>query len=603
MDRKPVARRLRPDVIGLLLLLGLVAATAAGIGRTSLWGPTEPRVIEIAREQYADNGLLGVPTFGGKPFLEKPFLYFSHVALHFHLFGEPSVLAARLATLFWSLLWLAATMAVVHRAAGPRAGLLAGCLLVSAPLFFRLSRRVQLDVAFAAWQMLALLFFLEAVRSRGARVARGPWLACMACAGLSTLVKGLLGLFVFMLPALAYLAWSRDRRLIRGFFRPVALALLLGPGIAWGVRLHQAGGWPYVFETYVNNTVGRFLHCQFELPEGQTLPYSDVGGTRPWWYYAERLPGVSGAAALIAPFALASLLRRRGRLHRGRLRTTGRVAFCWAVIPAVALSFSSQKGVQHLGVSVTGVVVLAALWLDHVMRRERRPARPSAAWTLAAVTGSLAPLALLASLLGAFDTAVAALVAGIAAGACGLGGLAVGLRTRRYRLGAFGLGSAILALLVIGFTPGLTAETDRDRSLDRFAAWLASEVGDAPVAVFFSGDHDLGAVCWACQRNVDTVGGLEEEEETAAYQEAAAYLAAPGVRYLVFRRVKQEKIMDALARARVEGVRVFAEGGLESRCYTVLANAAAAERTPLPRSRPPWPPRNRTEEEKSHEPD
>ncbi|MBN2491359.1 MAG: glycosyltransferase family 39 protein [Planctomycetes bacterium] len=572
--------RYRIDRLGALVLLALLALAAAGLWRESLWGPTEPRVIQIAREQYATNGLLGVPTFAGMPFLEKPLLYYSHVALHFHLFGGPSVLAARLATLFWALLWIAAVVLIVRRVNGPRAGLLAGMLLATAPLFCRLARRVQLDVALAALLTLALLFFAAALCARRGNAARWSWLACAACVGLATLTKGILGLALFLLPAAVYALWSRDRRVWRALVWPPALLLLLGPLALWALRLYLAGGLPFVLEAFVNNTLGRFVHFQFELPETAQLSYADVGDTSPWWYYLHKALTLAGPSLFGLPFALHALARGRfGRGARGRL---ARIALCWAVVVPVLLSFSGQKGIHHIGACTSGFVILVVLWLDRWLRtRTRRPVCATAG-TLAMAAVAAAPVALAVNLAGGLATMTAVVVASISVGILGLAAACVAFLTGSGRLVAFGLGGAAIAFLVVGFSPGAVARTDRQRSLGPFAAWLAEESEGTRVGVYFEGDHVLGAVAFALDQPVTPVLTLEE---------ARGFLESERASLLVVPDVVCAAILEAAGGP--ADVAVFARGGNASRRIVVVANRAALVRRPEPTNPPPDPGRAR----------
>src|ERR1700682_6698905 len=81
------------------------------LGALGLVGPDEPRYAWIARDM-AETGDWVTPKLYGKPWFEKPVLYYWEAALSFRLFGVsefsarlPSAVSALLATL--SLSWLA----------------------------------------------------------------------------------------------------------------------------------------------------------------------------------------------------------------------------------------------------------------------------------------------------------------------------------------------------------------------------------------------------------------------------------------------------------------------------------------------------------------
>ncbi len=561
--------------IGILLILGFLAAAGAGLWRPTLWGPTEPRVIEISREQYADNGLIGVPTFAGMPFLEKPPLYYSHVALMFHLFGKPSVLAARLATYFWVLLWIAAVVLMTQHAAGWRAGLLAGALLMASGSFFRLARRIQIDVALAALLCLALLFFFIALTTRQKELRKWPWMACLAMVGLASLVKGIFALAVFLLPALCYAVWDRDWRVIKGLVHPLALTLLFGPLMLWCIQLYATGGLPYIFESFINNSIGRFLHFQFPLPGDLQLPYADVGGTRPWYYYPVKAPEMIGPAVIFLPFAAVAFWR--GHLGSGPQIRMARMAICWAVVPLLALSFSAQKGVHHLGASFTGFIIFSALWLENLFRKDSPKPYARIGFWLTVASGIAAPIALGVSWLDGFDLMPALITAAVAVGAIGLASLMVNYRRRHFRLGTWGLSAAVMALFVIGFSQAPVAKSDSRRSISAFAQWVASETAGCPVGVYYDGDHTLGAFAFALNGAAVPLRSIAD---------VANLLSSATASYCVIPLYQQKSITRAIEK-NIE-LNVFAIGGNQSKRFVVLANSRAIGLRPTFTQPPPF---------------
>src|SRR5687767_11061220 len=93
---------------GALILLALTAALLLyRLGAVPLVGPDEPRYSRVAVEMKRSGDLV-TPTLQGRPWLEKPALYYWLAAGAFAVFGEneaaarlPSVLAL-LATVAWT---------------------------------------------------------------------------------------------------------------------------------------------------------------------------------------------------------------------------------------------------------------------------------------------------------------------------------------------------------------------------------------------------------------------------------------------------------------------------------------------------------------------
>src|ERR1700676_1127295 len=96
---------------GVLILLSLYVCCFSHLGPFGFIGPDEPRYAWIARDM-AESGDWVTPRLYGKPWFEKPVLYYWSAALCFKLFGVneasarlPSAISALFATLV--LAWLA----------------------------------------------------------------------------------------------------------------------------------------------------------------------------------------------------------------------------------------------------------------------------------------------------------------------------------------------------------------------------------------------------------------------------------------------------------------------------------------------------------------
>jgi 4-amino-4-deoxy-L-arabinose transferase-like glycosyltransferase len=465
-------------------ILGLGAACAQGLWRTTLWGAAEPRAMDIARDQYA-HGLVRSLTLSGMPFLEEPPFYFDVTAVAFHVSGGASVFAARAVVALFAMSWAAAVVLVVRRAAGPRAAMLAGALLVVAPGFSSLARRLGVDIALVAALSFAMLFLFMAIDDDRERIDGRWWWASLAATGCAALTKGLFGSLLFLAPTLAYAALARDRRIVAALLRPASLALLLLPHALWGLELYGSGGATFVFEHFVNNTLGRVLHHRFYVADVGGLPYGDVGAPYAWHYCLSEVPTGAVPAIVAVPFAVWEQRARGGfRARDAESRLLG-LALCWGCVPPILLSFSVYKGRGHLGASSAALVVVGALWLARRLRMTSGAADPAPRWARVGVAAmyAVAPALLAASFLGLPATPTGAnVVLGAVAGVAAMGIVAaLAFRQRGAALGFLLAGAA--AACVADSSPGASVRNDEVKSLDAVARWVAQEAGDAPVAV------------------------------------------------------------------------------------------------------------------------
>ncbi|MGC2672619.1 MAG: glycosyltransferase family 39 protein, partial [Candidatus Acidiferrum sp.] len=118
MNESPTASPEKPQASsaarigwGILILATLYVCYFSHLGAIGFVGPDEPRYAWIARDM-AETGDLVTPRLYGKPWFEKPPLYYWGAAASFKVFGVsetaarlPSAISALLATL--ALAWLA----------------------------------------------------------------------------------------------------------------------------------------------------------------------------------------------------------------------------------------------------------------------------------------------------------------------------------------------------------------------------------------------------------------------------------------------------------------------------------------------------------------
>ncbi|HEV7518506.1 MAG TPA: glycosyltransferase family 39 protein, partial [Thermoanaerobaculia bacterium] len=144
----------------LLLALGFALLYGPHLGRRALWSPDEGRYAEIPREMVATGDWI-TPRLNGVKYFEKPPLFYWLEAGALRLFG-PGEWAVRLAPALFALLGILAVYAAGRRLFGRQAGLWAGIVLGTSPLWFGLGEAVTLDMAVSALLTGALLAFLFA---------------------------------------------------------------------------------------------------------------------------------------------------------------------------------------------------------------------------------------------------------------------------------------------------------------------------------------------------------------------------------------------------------------------------------------------------------
>ena len=347
-----------------LLLVGLLAALllVPFLGARSIQNPDEPREAEIAREAAVGDWSV-VPELNGEPFLEHPPLFYWMSAAGMRAAGEPTDTSARLASVLLGALmavsvWIAADAllgAGTNRPAetGSAAGTTAALLALASPYLFLRFRQCLSDTGLIAFTALSLaLFFRGYVRNsrRDTALAGGA-------AALAFLCKGLVGLGIPAVAALAFLVFRRDVRAILRLRLWVAVLVGLGVCAPWVIALHAAEGEGGLYRFFIWNHFGRFG--------------AGADHAKPFWYYAR----IVVAALPLTPLAIAAALHRpQGEDPQAAARRAARLAgLCWVLAPLLALSAASGKRTIYLAPLFPGIALLAACALTAADAGTLRP--------------------------------------------------------------------------------------------------------------------------------------------------------------------------------------------------------------------------------------
>jgi len=341
------------------LLLGACLFFGAGLGRTDLWAPDEPRYGAIAEElrsfRHGASGLV-LLHLNDTPYTQKPPLYFWLAALlgapadrvHEVAARAPSAIAGILSV--GLCIWIARVLLANRMAA-----LLAAGFLATSFRFAFTARRAQLDVLLTFFELtaVAIFVFLESKRGGIENARRTPLAiaALHASLGAAALVKGPVG-WLPLLVFCAYLAWEGRFRAMRAITPFWSWALSIGPLALWALLAVSLAPPGFAEIAIEENLVGRF--------------FEGTSHARPFYYYAIQLPLDFLPWSLLLPFALPVLWRgtrnvdllrddpgtepRPGAREDEEMRNEamGRLAsmrflVVWTLVPLVFFSLSAGK--------------------------------------------------------------------------------------------------------------------------------------------------------------------------------------------------------------------------------------------------------------------
>jgi 4-amino-4-deoxy-L-arabinose transferase-like glycosyltransferase len=303
---------------GTALLLALVAALLLfRLGDVPLVGPDEPRYARVAVEMQRAGEWVR-PTLQGRPWLEKPALYYWLAGFAFAALGETAG-AARLPSVLAALATAGLTAFAGVRPFGTAAGLHAAFLLGTSVLFFVYGRAASMDMLLAAGVTGAVVFAaLRLLEAAG----RWAMVAAWASAGVAVLAKGPIGL---LLPALvigAYAAATRRWGALRAVLTPAGILAFAAIAAPWYVAVWRDQGGHFVDVFLLDHNVQRFTSTVHRHPGP------------PWYYLPLLFAGLFPWSGLV-PAGLARLAPRRSPADL--------FVALWLALPLVFFSAAGSK--------------------------------------------------------------------------------------------------------------------------------------------------------------------------------------------------------------------------------------------------------------------
>jgi 4-amino-4-deoxy-L-arabinose transferase-like glycosyltransferase len=296
-----------------LVTLCLIGGFVSFVGISNeLWTPDEPRDAAIGRAMW-ESGDWIIPRLNGKPFLEKPPLYWWVQSNVFAAFDRATPTLARLPSAVFGFATLLLTYALGRRFFSPVTCLIGGLILLSTALFSLTTHWIVVDNALLFAVTGAWAFFAHAETRDGA--ARQFMLFGMyAFLTIAFLTKGVVGLGIPALGMGLYLLWSRRLSYFLGWHIVVGGVLVTGAAALWLWSLWREGGRGSLETFLFYNQLERFF------PHAKTY---QGGHVRPIWYYFLNTPADLLPWTPFVLLAAHSTWRNRQRLpdaHRDGLR-------------------------------------------------------------------------------------------------------------------------------------------------------------------------------------------------------------------------------------------------------------------------------------------
>jgi 4-amino-4-deoxy-L-arabinose transferase-like glycosyltransferase len=325
-----------------------------GLAFFGLIGADEPRYAQVAREMLARHDWI-TPTLGGKPWLEKPPLYYWQAMLAFSIFGV-SDWAARLPSAVDATLMVVVTYLFLRRFR-PGFQLDGALMTASAAGIIGFARAASTDMPLAATFAIALLAWFAWYESESRR-----FLALFYCfLALGMLAKGPVAPLLAAVIILVFATATSDYRLLGRTLWVPGIMLFCAVVLPWHIAVQIKN--PEFFRVFIlQHNLARFGTNLYHHPE-------------PFWYYLPvtllgLIPWTVFVVASLAETVRIRWTARREILDSGR-RALDVFLVIWVAVPVAFFSLSQSKLPGYIVPALpAGTLLLAEYVRRRVANRE-----------------------------------------------------------------------------------------------------------------------------------------------------------------------------------------------------------------------------------------
>lgn len=415
-DNKPFEERVRrsTDLLALVAFCGFLFF--AGLQVIGLVGADEPRYAQVAREMLQRHDWV-TPVLFGQPWLEKPPLYYWGAMLAFQATGGVSDWAARLPSAVLSTLMV---YFIYLWARQFRRGMQLDAALITAAsvMIVGFGRGASTDMPLTATFTIAMLSWYGWYESKNR-----AWLVPFYLfAGLGTLAKGPVAVFLALIIIAAFAFLRRDWRLVSRTLGIPGIVLYGLVVLPWFIAVERAN--PDFFRVFIwEHNLARYATDAYrhKQPFWYFLPVALIGLV-PWTIFV-----IKALVDAIRDWRY-SVAEPQGRED---LRT---YLGLWFILPVVFFSLSQSKLPGYILPAIPAGTILLA---DFIFRREQEGDKPE--WWLVLTHAVLCAALMVGALIVPFrllrqEVSKPAIIVAVALAVIGVLTMWLSLRAQGYRV-------------------------------------------------------------------------------------------------------------------------------------------------------------------------
>ncbi|MGZ3559720.1 MAG: ArnT family glycosyltransferase [Thermodesulfobacteriota bacterium] len=262
------------------------------MGRWDLKGPDEVRYTQIAREITEGGDWISLH-LNGRPYWEKPPLFFWMIAFSSYLWEGFSSFSARFPSAFFGTLTVLLTFFMGKGLYGSWTGLFSALILATSLGFARFSTRAYLDIPLTFFTTASLFCFLQWYRRirEGSETRKGMeglflsgFYVSMA---LATLAKGPIGFLAPLMVSLVWLLIQKEFKLVKKMGLVQGMVLLVAIVLSWYLPAVLKQGEAYLRAT-LSHPTGYYLGGAEHVKPFYFYLGTFAADFLPWFFF---LPG------------------------------------------------------------------------------------------------------------------------------------------------------------------------------------------------------------------------------------------------------------------------------------------------------------------------
>jgi 4-amino-4-deoxy-L-arabinose transferase-like glycosyltransferase len=340
----------RKTILLILLIIGVSSLTLfLRLGSLPLSGADEPRYARIAQEMQ-EQGTWVSPLLEGKPWLEKPPLYYWITIPQYYLFKSPET-AARVGSAVCALLTALAVFWAGSMIWTRRAGALGALILLTSLGLAGFGRSASTDMAFTCFLTLSLAVMAVAVENNIGRKVAGAYVFL----GIAVLGKGPVA--IILAAGILLFFWYLDEHggSLRRFRVVSGIIITAAVSVPWFWLAFRENGYAFISTFFINHNFARYV--------------TDIHQhAQPFYYYLPVLLALmfpwSGWLLTLIPKSPLKSFRLRYQWHRGTL-----FLVCWVIFPILFFSLSGSKLAGYILPSLPPLALIMGVTLSRWMEK------------------------------------------------------------------------------------------------------------------------------------------------------------------------------------------------------------------------------------------